>query len=332
MPALRPRQLVEAIESTIAQSGAAGVLVSTIRQHPRRFAITRPSGDFELWVYAWTLTPGGRPQLANEYRIQMTSVTSPLALNPAGPTVLIGYEPNLKMIAGFDIERHRTFTEGSPSIQIDITALHTAIEDGLAFHRKDNTEIAVAIRPDQFFAYVDNATELHRYGRERRTLDALGLASSLEPITAGDLDQLSAPRRRVVETVSRLSRSANFRMQVLQAYDHRCAVTRMQLRLVDAAHILPVAAPGSSDAVTNGLALSPTYHRAFDSGLIYLGDNMTMRINADRQAELTELNLDRGLAELRASLGRIYLPPNRVARPDPRMIRRANRFRRIDVA
>ena len=30
------------------------------------------------------------------------------------------------------------------------------------------------------------------------------------------------------------------------AYDQRCAVTRIQLRLVDAAHILPVGAEGST--------------------------------------------------------------------------------------
>jgi putative restriction endonuclease len=57
------------------------------------------------------------------------------------------------------------------------------------------------------------------------------------------------------------------------AYGNRCAVTRVQLRLVDAAHILPVGTTGSADHVRNGIALSPTYHRAFDAGLIYL-DNV----------------------------------------------------------
>jgi len=53
----------------------------------------------------------------------------------------------------------------------------------------------------------------------------------------------------------------------------------MQLRLVDAAHILPVHTEETIDDVRNGIALSPTYHRAFDGGLIYLDENYAMRIN-----------------------------------------------------
>jgi len=59
-------------------------------------------------------------------------------------------------------------------------------------------------------------------------------------------------------------------LAVRNAFMPRCAVTRIQLRLVEAAHILPVGAPGSIDHVCNGLALSPTFHRAFDDALIYL--------------------------------------------------------------
>lgn len=332
MPAVAPRQLVEAIEDAIARSGEAGFLTSTIKAHPRKFAISGPSGNLKLWVYGWTLTPGGRPQLANEYRIQMTTVSSPLALNPDGATVLIGYEPNLKMFGGFDLQLHRSFTTGSPSVQIDITALHKAVDDGLAFHRKNNKEIAVAVRPDQFMTYVRHADDLHRYGRNKPTFDALTKASALEIIPAVDIGKLATTRRRVVETVSRLSRSANFREQVLSAYDHRCAITRFQLRLVDAAHILPVPAPGSADDVRNGIALTPTYHRAFDNGLIYLDEGYVMRINRKRQKELADLNLEGGIDKFKAPLGRIHLPPNRGWRPDRQFIRKANKYRRIDAA
>ena len=41
------------------------------------------------------------------------------------------------------------------------------------------------------------------------------------------------------------------------------SASRIQLGLLDAAHILPVGADGSHDGVTNGLALAPTYHRAY---------------------------------------------------------------------
>jgi len=330
MPAMSPRSLVEAVLSAIEASGFSAVLLSPIRDHPRKFALSLPSGEaVELWVYAWTLTHGGRPSMPNEYRIQMTTVASPLPLNPLGPTILIGYEPDLHLFAGFDLERHHTFTTGSPSVQIDIRTVRAALQDGLTFDRKSNQEIAVGIRPDQLVNYAFNAVALHRLGRHAPTFALMNRASGLQTIPDAELAQLSEPRRRIVQQVSRLLRDANFRQQVLLAYDHRCAVTRAQLRLVDAAHILPVGAPDSTDAVTNGLALSPTYHRAFDSGLIYLTDTYEMKVNPAKEAELRALNLAGGIDRFKAPLGKILLPPDQRQRPRFDLIRKANRFRLI---
>lgn len=332
MPATQPRQIIDAILDAIAQGGLAGILISGIRHHPRRFSVTAVDGtQILLSVYAWTLTPGGRPQLANEYRIQMTSVESPLPISSEGPTVLLGYEPNLKMFAGFDLTRHRTFTTGSPSVQVDIRTIRRALQDGLAFDRKTNNEIAVGVRPDQLITYAVNSERLHRYGRETSILRMLTRASSLETIAHAEIAALPSERRRIVQTISRLSREANFRQQVLHAYGNRCAVTRTQLRLVDAAHILPVGAPGSLDDVRNGVALAPTYHRAYDAGLIFLDEQLRMRINVRKEAELIALRLDGGLDRFRAQLGRIHLPPDRQQWPDPGLIARANRFRIIST-
>lgn len=133
--------------------------------------------------------------------------------------------------------------------------------------------------------------------------------------------------------MSKLARHANFSDQVLDAYGHRCAVTRAQLKLVDAAHILPVGAEGSTDLVTNGMALSPTYHRAFDHGLIYLDAQLRMVINPLRVGYLQALNLDAGLTDFSVYLGNvIHLPANPVQRPSVAMIRRANPFRNIRAA
>src|SRR5260370_6355871 len=165
MPAVAPEDLVAAIVNAIAESGCTGTLISGVRTHPRRFAIAGPNVSPFLAVYAWTLTFVGRPNLPNEYRIQMTSVHSPLTIATDGPTILIGYDAERGLFAGFDVERQRTFTTGSPSVQIDITELRKAETDGLSFHRKSNDEIAVGIRPDMFIAYAMNATVLHRFGR-----------------------------------------------------------------------------------------------------------------------------------------------------------------------
>jgi putative restriction endonuclease len=270
MPAVPPEELVLAITSAITESGYVGQIVSRLRRNPRRFVITEQNEPLALTTYAWTLTFGGRPDLQNEYRIQMTGVVSPLELGTDGPTILIGYEPELRLFAGFDLRLHRTFTTGSPSVQIDHEELRKAESEGLSFHRKSNDEIAVGIRPDLFMAYATNAQMLHLHGRDANVFRLLKRAVH-EPPPQQEVATLSTKRQRIISEVSRLSRTADFRQRVLFAYGNRCAVTRVQLRLVEAAHILPVGAPGSSDHVNNGIALAPTYHRAFDAGLIYLG-------------------------------------------------------------
>jgi putative restriction endonuclease len=330
MPAIDPLKLVNAIFDAFQDSGSSGILISSLKEHPRRFIIETEAGGIETWVYAWTLTHGGRPNLPDEYRIQMTTVSSPLPLNSKGYTLLLGYEPNTKMFAGFDLTRHRTFTTGSPSVQIDIKCIHKALEDGLAFDRKNNQEIAIGIRPDQMLNYMANAEDLHRLGRNAAMYSLLSKASALDMIAKKEVTELSPKRQKILSTVNRWARSACFRHQVLTAYGNRCSVTRMQLRLVEAAHILPVEADETDDDVRNGIALSPTYHRAFDGGLIYLDDDYVMKINLERELQLVTLNLDGGINDFRRYLGmRIYLPPDKRQWPDTSMIRKANKYRRI---
>ncbi|MGH9683897.1 MAG: HNH endonuclease [Candidatus Acidiferrales bacterium] len=291
-----------------------------------------PNVNFTLSVYAWTLTFGGRPALANEYRIQMTSVESPLEMGTDGPTVLIGYEPDLNLFAGFDIRRHSKFTSGSPSVQIDRQALRQAETDGLSFHRKSNDEIAIGIRPDMFLAYAMNAEVLHRYGSEANVLKLLNKAVHQEPLGAKEMGVLTQERLRVVSEVSRWSRDAGFKQKVLFAYGNRCAVTRLQLRLVDAAHIFPVGALGSVDQVQNGIALSPTYHRAFDAGLIYLDEQYRMQMNEGQLKVLHKLNLTGGVETFRQPLGQqVFLAPDANQRPLVDFIRKANTLRQISM-
>lgn len=330
MPSVTANELTTAILDAFVESESPALLLSSAREHPRRFLVQAATGNVDIWVYAWTLTPGGRPSLPDEFRIQMTSVTSPLQSNPRGYTALIGYEPTLKMFAGFDLRRHSNFTTGSPSVQIDINCLHKALQDGLAFSKKGNNEIAIGVRPDQIVSYIANADELHRLGSGASTLNLLKRACALEIIQEGELASLPTERQRIVSTVRRLSRAANFRQQVLTAYDHRCAVTRIQLRLVDAAHILPVGALGSADHVQNGLALSPTFHRAFDNALIYLDEDLVMRISEAKALQLATLHFDGGLSNFRNFLDKpIHLPADKRQWPKVEFVLKANRHRRI---
>jgi putative restriction endonuclease len=332
MPAIDANILVSAILDAFQESGASGIIISSIRQHPRKFIIETESGRIEIWIYAWTLTHGGRPSLPDEYRIQMTTVSSPLPLNPKGFTLLMGYEPNLNMFAVFDLIRHRTFTTGSPSVQIDIKCIHKAMEIGLSFDRKTNQEIAVGIRPDQLLNYMANAEEIHRIGKNATMYSLLSKASASEKISKEEIVPLDAKRKKILSSVTRWVRAASFRKQVLNAYDNRCSITRMQLRLIEAAHILPVQSEENIDDVRNGIALSPTYHRAFDNGLIFLDENYLMKINPEKEIQLSTLKLDGGIVDFKQYLyKRIYLPPDKLQWPDIKLIQKANKYRRISL-
>lgn len=329
MPALSAADIVRAIEDAFTESTAAALLVSKARVHPKRFYVTAGDSSFPVWIYAWTLTHGGgaaRPK--DEYRIQLTSVTPPLPENPDGPTLLLGYEPNTGCFAGFDLRKHRRFSTQSPSIQISISALREAVRDGFAFTRKGNDEIAVAFRPDNMLAYCLNSENLHESGADASVSSLLSKVGRFEPVTEREFATIPLERRRVVSKVSRLARDSDFRRKVVVAYDRKCCVTGLQLRLIDAAHILPVGAEGSTDDVQNGLCLSPTYHRAYDRGLIYLTEDRRMLINPKKTDELVRLGLGGGLRDFEAHLGReIFLPADRTQWPKPEFIRAANSFR-----
>lgn len=79
----------------------------------------------------------------------------------------------------------------------------------------------------------------------------------------------------------------------------------------------------------NGIALSPTYHRAFDNGLIFLDGEMVMQLNVSAVDDLHLLGLDAGIDGFAAHLGEINLPFTPELRPDPYFIRMANEYRGI---
>lgn len=330
MPPNSREVINRAILDAIHESGAVGMFLQSSAAHPRVYLVARNGQQTSLWVYSWTLTHGGRKSLPNEYRIQMTSVQSPLPVNPDGDTILLGYEPDRGVFAGFDLARHQAFTGSSPSVQVSISTLNDCLQDGLAFQTKSNNEIAIGIRSDLLMFYCENAQELHRLGDDSKFIETAERVVKTPDIVDGVIQGLPQQRQLVIRETARWSRSSSFAKQVLNAYDNRCAVTRRKLKLVDAAHILPVTASDQSiDNVRNGIALSPTYHRAFDRGLIFLDESMVMRLNNSAVDNLVRRGLDSGIDSFIAHLGKIHLPYNPAQRPDPYFIRLANQYRGV---
>lgn len=328
MPPVSRSAINRAILEAIDECGAVALPMPSSAAHPRVYLVSHSSRQISLWIYCWTLTHGGRKSLPDEYRIQMTTVESPLPINPGGHTLLLGHEPNRGVFAGFDLERHQTFTGRSPSIQVSISTLNDCLQDGLAFQTKSNDEIALGVRSDHLLFYCEHVRELHRLGDDSTYLETAKRVVKTQNISDLEIQDLPQHRQLVMRETARWSRSSSFTKQVLNAYDNRCAVTRRKLKLVDAAHILPVKAGDHSiDSVRNGIALSPTYHRAFDRGLIFLDESMVMRLNGSAADDLIRLGLDSGIDSFAAQLGKIHLPYNPEQHPDPYFIRLANSYR-----
>ncbi|WP_303926065.1 HNH endonuclease [Draconibacterium sediminis] len=103
------------------------------------------------------------------------------------------------------------------------------------------------------------------------------------------------------------ARSAVFRKAILEVYENQCAITGLKVAdaknrsLVDACHITPFA-ESYNDSIRNGLALSPTFHRAFDRGLIAISDKYKILVHP----KLKDFNPESGIRQYENS--EILLP------------------------
>lgn len=316
MPRISKRELLRRFELAIQDASARLIYRSTPRQHPASYTIVHRDGrTSRVLVYIWNMTHGGgaaRP--AHEYRIQITGV--PQFENPPGEkTLILGWSEDFEVFVGFDYRRHPGVLGASPSMQVSQDALRAAQMRGFAPNEKGNGETAIAFRPDFAAAYVEHLNALHDTGAvpaEAAILERISEAP--EAVADADIDAAVAPARRVeiVET-RRAARDTQFRRKVLTAYGHRCAMCGVQLRLLDAAHVLPVDQPGSTDDTNNGVALCALHHRAYDRALVAFDPAYAIQVNAKQVAELSALSLTGGLRQFQAAL-----KPNLLLPPDPR--------------
>jgi putative restriction endonuclease len=122
-------------------------------------------------------------------------------------------------------------------------------------------------------------------------------------------------------------RDISFQSRVLTAYSFKCAICGIQLKLVDAAHIIPVHENGT-DETSNGLALCTLHHRAYDKSLITVWDDYSVKTNESKINDLIMNHLNAGLENFRSNLKLIiHIPPALQDRPHKTYIRRSNKIR-----
>lgn len=119
-----------------------------------------------------------------------------------------------------------------------------------------------------------------------------------------------------------------FKLDVMRAYRHRCAICSLRERaLVQAAHIVPDVEPEGIAAVVNGLALCAIHHLAFDRNVLGIDPDGVVHIAGRVLRETDGPMLRSGLQGFHGEA--IVLPRRREDRPDPaRLEARFERFRR----
>ncbi len=120
-----------------------------------------------------------------------------------------------------------------------------------------------------------------------------------------------------------------FKLDVMRAYRHRCAICALRERsLVQAAHIVPDIDPQGIAAVVNGLALCAIHHLAFDRNVLGIDPDGVVHIARRLLDETDGPMLRSGLQGFHGAA--ISLPRRPADRPDPGRLEA--RFRRFEQA
>lgn len=324
--------------ATLSKNGLLDLLVRSLEvggwnvlilsdEKPFRFKVyDEGSKGIEVVVYIWNCTHGGGAKRAkNEYRVQLTGQVPQKV--PGAITLLLGWHPGYEVFVGFDLTKHAGQASSSPSIQVKEEALIGASTKSFSVYHRGNGEVAVAFRPELLSEYLFNVSALHGAG----FADAeISLLNDLDSVDDEEIDKLSnKDRKTIVSTIVRKYRATDFRRRVLAAYEHRCAICGVQLKLIDAAHIIPVAAPSSNDQTNNGVALCKLHHFAFDRNLISFNEQYRIEISSAEVAKLAAENKVGGVEDFRERLRpMLLLPSDNRDRPPASYIRESRKVRR----
>ncbi len=320
--------LLDQIVKAITDSDWNVSYIGNTDEHPFRIQIYRENESQRVCIYIWHITHGGgkaRPQ--NEYRIQITGADH-FEINKDEKTLVLGWWQEAEVFAGFDVRKHLGKLGFSPSFQIREDALRQAYINGFCPSDKGNNEIAIAFRPDFFVEYVQNLEALHNFGQSTEDLAVLNEIAQNPEINNENIHIQDMERKITVVSVSKKLRDTNFRKRVLTAYTYRCAACGIQLKLVEAAHIIPVNHENSTDETRNGLALCALHHKAYDQALIAINDDYSVKLNQIQVNTLKAEKLDAGFVGFTQNLrSLILLPPAISDRPHVEYIKIANRIR-----
>lgn len=251
--------------------------------NPFRLTFAQEGRLYRALVHVRLLTPQrgiatDHHRGADEWHAQMIfddsrrgrRVRNRLARRASYRTVLLGYSHFRRalIIAAWDPRRRAEYAY-SRSLQVKESTLVQAAQFGVGQQQSRGNEIVVAFRAEFLPEYLGDVADLH---------DIVDTAR--EPQTEADIPpDFFGPRDRRVLTGTRPVRDVRFKNFISRHYPI-CAVCGLDSPpLLQAAHIIGVADPRSSDHPSNGLRLCRNCHALFDSGLLLFRPDYTIEIS-----------------------------------------------------
>jgi putative restriction endonuclease len=211
----------------------------------------------------------------------------PFEVDDGRHTLLLGYHEATATFAAWEVRAHPN-PGSSSSLQISLETLKRARDEGFASQTRElgsgAREVVVAFQRTLLSTYLEILPELRIAIVEDS--DAEPAQTATEGVDPPPQELPDAGERQIaIRQIAARVRDARFRARVTAAYGRRCAFCDLDLGLVDAAHLKPVA-DGGPDQIVNGVAACPTHHRALDRGLLLIKDDLQIRVNDDRVSEL----------------------------------------------
>lgn len=122
-------------------------------------------------------------------------------------------------------------------------------------------------------------------------------------------------RRYIYVSIKQRLHQAEFREDVLEAYDTRCTLCNLQhVELLEAAHIIPDKEDGGEPVVPNGLSLCRIHHAAYDYNIIGITPDYLVKVREDVLEEIDGPMLKYGLQAMEGN--NLILPRQKSDHPD----------------
>lgn len=287
-------ELLQHVISAFEDAGCVTNRITAPGVHPMHLSISYGEAQELLIVYIWNITHGGQSRSEDEYRIQVTGVSSPLLIRPEAKTLLLGLYNETGVFAAFDPFLHQVFGS-SASIQVSKIKLDEALTHSMTGQQKETDggkEIVATFKPSYILEYIQAFYPAYHAGSgvEIEAVEAGILENPLDvKIPEAAFVRMSLPRRQVFATLNRKVREKAFQLYVTKIYSGACAICGLQAKLVEAAHIVPVGDDGT-DEITNGILFCRNHHRAYDMGLLAISPDYAVLLNPRKVSQLKQIS------------------------------------------